>query len=170
MSFDSKKFLKAKFAPRTFGWPVPEMAEFFAPGEDPVWKVRGLTGQELGHAAEAADRNKTIVSLLEGLTADSSKDKTDAIKGLLGFGTDTPADVAKRLEHLTMGSLDPKCPLDLAVRVCEAYPIIFYNLTNKIYELTGQGQMPGKQPPSGGMAESETASPSVTPGGDSSTK
>jgi hypothetical protein len=170
MPFDTKQFLKTKFSPRTFAFPVPEMRAFFSAGEDPVWKVRGLTGHELGRAAEAADKHKTIVALLEGLTADSSKDKADAVKTLLGLGGDTPADIAKRLEHLAVGSVDPKCPQDLAVRICETFPVEFYQLTNKIYELTGQGQVPGKLPPSGEMAGSGTASPSATPGGDSSLK
>lgn len=170
MSFDSKKFLKTKFTPRTADVPVPEMREFFPEGTDPVWKVRGLTGQELGRAAEAADRNKNMVAILEGLVSDSTKDKAQAIKDLLGIGGVAAPDIAKRLEHFYIGSVDPPCALDLAVRVCEVYPIEFFQITNKIVELTGRGQMPGKQPPSGATEESGQASPSATPGGASSTK
>jgi len=169
MSFDSKKFLKTKFSPRVEGFPVPDLAAFFPDGEEAVWKVRGLNGHEVGRAAEAAERNENMAAILEGLTAEQ-KDKTEAIKGLLGIGGNTTKDIAKRLEYLVIGSVDPVCTQDLAVRLCETFPIEFYQLTNKITELTGRGYLPGKQPPSGETAKSMPPSPSVTPGGDSSTK
>ena len=170
MSFDSKKFLKTKFAPRTEEVPVPDLASFFPEGAKPIWKVRGLTGHELGRAAEASDRNKTISAILEGLTAEAAKEKAEALKDLLGIGGKTPADIAKRLEHITIASMDPVCTRDLAVRICEVFPVEFYMITNKIMELTGRGQMPGKQPPSGVTEKSEPASPSAIPEGDSSMK
>ena len=169
MTFDAKKFLKTKFTPRTEEVPVPDLQAFFPEGAKAVWTVRGLTGQEIGRAAEAADRNKTIGAILEGLTAEAAKDKAEALKELLGIGGKTPQDIAKRLEHLTVGSVDPPCTLDLAVRICEVFPIEFYQITNKIMQLTGQGQMPGKQQPSGATGKSGPASPLDTPGGDSST-
>jgi hypothetical protein len=168
--FNTKKFLKTKFVARTFDVPVPDMKDFFEEGAPAIWKVRGLTGQELGRANEAAGKHKSIVAIIEGVMSTSSKDNADAVKDLLGLGTDTPADVAKRMEHICMGSVEPKCPLDLAVRICETFPIEFYQITNKIMELTGQGQVPGKPKPSGGTQASGTALPSATPEGDSSTK
>jgi hypothetical protein len=169
MAFDSKKFLKTKFTPRTESVPVPDLQAFFPEKAKAVWTVRGLTGQELGRAAEAAERNKNVASLLEALVSAEAKEKAEAVKELLGVGGGVPQDIAKRLEHLVLGSVDPPCTLDLAVRLCESFPVEFYQLTNAIIQLTGRGQMPGKQQPSGGTAKSEPASPSDTPGGDSST-
>lgn len=170
MGFDSKKFLKMKFTERTFPVPVPDLKEFFADGTEAVWVVRGLTGQEVGRSAEAADRNKNIQAILAGLTSDTSKEKSEALRNLLGVGANTPADIAKRIEQLVAGSVDPKCTSDLAVRLCEVFPVEFYQLTNKIIELTGQGQVPGKQNPSGVTAASGPASPCATPEGSSSTR
>lgn len=169
MPFDAKRFMKTKFTPRIAEVPVPDLHEFFKEGEKAIWKVRGLTGQELGAANEAADRNKNVAALLEALVSAEAKEKAQAVKDILGVGGKTPQDIAKRLEHLRLGSVDPHCPLDMAVRLCEAYPIEFFTLTNKVMELTGRGQLPGKQPPSGGTPKSGQASPSATPGGDSST-
>lgn len=169
MPFDAKKFLKTKFIARTEEVPVPDMAAFFPDDAKAVWKVRGLTGQELGRANEAAERNKNVAAILEGISSGVAKEQTEAVKELLGVGGATPADIAKRLEHLTVGSVDPKCTIDLAVRLCETFPIEFFQITNKIMELTGRGQMPGKQPPSGETPKSAPASPSDMPGGDSST-
>jgi hypothetical protein len=169
MAFDTKKFMKTKFTPRTGEVPVPDMKDFFPQGAEPVWKVRGLTGQELGRAAEAAARNRNISAIIEGLTGDADKEKAEALKNLLGIGV-VPQDIAKRLEHLVIGSIDPVCTLDMAVRVCEVYPVEFYQITNKVMELTGRGQEPGKQQPSGKTEKSGPVSHSVTPEGDSSTK
>ncbi len=169
MAFDEKKFLKTKFTPRTEEVPVPDLQPFFKEGAEAVWKIRGLTGQELGRANEAAARNKDIAAILEGLTG-GGKEKAQAVKDMLGLGGDTPQDVAKRIEFLVIGSVDPICSQSLAVKLCEAYPVEFFDLTNRITQLTGRGQLPGKQPPSGETQESGIHSPSATPGGDSSTK
>lgn len=170
MGFDTKKFGKEKFTPREQDVPVPDLKDYFGDGEPAVWRVRGLTGIEIGQSAEASSRNQTMISILEGLTSTSSKDKVDAVKNLIGLGSDAPQDVAKRIEHLVLASINPVCTQDIAVKLCEAFPIEFYQITNTIMELTGKGKMPGKQMPSGTMKESEPVSPSVIPEGDSSTK
>lgn len=169
MPFDSKKFLKTKWTPRTEEVPVPDLAAFFPAGAKPVWTVRGLTGHELGRANEASERNKNVAAILEGIASGASKEQTEAVKELLGLGGSTPQDIAKRLEHLSIGSVDPVCAPDLAIRLCETFPVEFFQITNRIVQLTGQGQLPGKQPPSGGTPKSDPASPSVTPEGASST-
>jgi hypothetical protein len=148
MKFDAKKFLKTKFVKRTFPVSVPDLRDFFHEGEEAVWTVRGLTGQELARANEAADRSKNMATILSALSSDVSKEKETAVKELLGLTKGTPADISKRIEHLVLGSVDPECTQDLAVKLCETYPVEFYQLTNKIMELTGQGQMPGKPKPS----------------------
>lgn len=170
MSFDAKQFLKEKFTPRTEAVPVPDLAAWFGEAEKPLWTVRGLTGQELGRANEAAERNRNIAAILEGLVGGGDKEKSQAVRDLVGIGGGVPQDIAKRLELLVIGSVDPPCTLDLAVRLCEAYPIEFFLLTTKISELTGRGQLPGKRTPSGETVESGPASGSATPGGASSTK
>lgn len=170
MPFDTKKFLKEKFVPRTEDVPVPDMKVWFVEGEKPVWTVRGMTGQELGRASEAAERNKSIGAILEGLLAQESKEKTHAVKELLGMAGGTPPDIAKRIEWLIMASVQPVCTLDLALKVCEVFPIEFFQITNVIMQLTGRGQVPGKQKPSGAIPKSGNVSPSDTPEGDSSMK
>lgn len=170
MGFDAKEFLRTKWTPRTEDVPVPDLKDFFPEGEKLLWKVRGLTGVELGRVAEAAERNKNVETIIEMVGSEYSKEKIAAIKEMLGLGGSVPQDVAKRLEYLVIGSVDPKCTLDLAVRICEVRALDFYRLTNSIKDLSGQGHVPGKQPPSGETPKSAPASPSATPGGVSSTK
>ena len=170
MGFNAKEFLKAKFEPRIEGVPVPDLRDFFKDGDEPVWKVRGLTGQELGRANEAAARNRSIKAIVEALAGQADKERAGAIQDLLGVGENVPEDIAKRIEHLVLGSVDPPCTQDLAVRLCEVFPVEFYQLTTKILELTGKGQEPGKPKPSGKAAKSGPPSPSATQGGASSLK
>lgn len=146
MAFKIQDFKSAPFEYRVDEVQVPELKPFFENGDDLVWKVRGLTGQELGKANEAADRNRKISSVVEGVLSRSAKKMAQAVKHVVD--PDTPQDIAKRLEHMIIGSVEPECDLELARKICERYPIEFYSITNKILELTGQGQLPGKPKPS----------------------
>jgi len=75
MSFDSKKFLKQKYVYREEDVPVPDLGLYFKEGEKPLWKVRGLTGQEMGQVHEAVGVQKNIRSVLSALEGVSEKDK-----------------------------------------------------------------------------------------------
>jgi hypothetical protein len=57
---------------------------------------------------------------------------------------------------MVAGSVEPACSMELAVRLAEHYPVIFFQLSNRILELTGQGSDAEKKPPSSGpIPESE---------------
>jgi len=171
MAFDINKFEKAKFTPVIEEVEVPDLQEFFGDGERAVWKVRGLTGQEMGRANEAAERNKNVSAIVDALVGDNSKDKSQAIKEMLGLSKhNTPDDVVKRIAFLQYGSVDPLCSEEMAVKLCTVRPIEFYALTNKIVQLTGMGQSLGKQKPCGNDKTSGQALPSDTGKNDSCLK
>jgi len=149
MSFDSKKFLKQKYVYREEDVPVPDLGLYFKEGEKPLWKVRGLTGQEMGQVHEAVGVQKNIRSVLSALEGVSEKDKVEGFKKALGVSGDVTEDVAQRIEMLVQGSVSPKCTQELAVRLCEKHPIEFFLLSNTVVKLTGKGHMPGKSKPSG---------------------
>ena len=75
-------------------------------------------------------------------------DKAEAIRGAMGLSADeVPADVSRRIEMLTWGSVSPVLGMDgrdVAVRLGENFPTLFYQLTNRILELTGSGAELGK--------------------------
>ncbi len=170
MPFNKKAFMAAKFVAREETVSVPDMKEWFMPsGDTPVWRVRGLTGQELARVHASVEKNRNVVALLEGLASGAEKEKVEAMKDLLGLGEKVPDDLAKRLEMCVLGSVEPKCDLDLALRLCRNFPIEFYTITNTITTLTGMGHTVGKQKPSGGTRGSGTPSPLPKPEGASST-
>jgi hypothetical protein len=53
--------------------------------------------------------------------------------------------------------VDPAIDRDTAVRLFGGFPIVAYQLTNRILELTGEGPDVGKSPPSTETPESPPA-------------
>lgn len=148
---DFERFLNAKLTPREESIEVPELAEWF--GKDaPVWVVRGLSAPELGRVNHSSDtRAETLKSLISAMAGDG--DKGGELRKAMGLSDeDVPQDVSRRIEMLTIGSVSPVLGADrrdVAVRLAETFPTVFYNLTNHITNLTGKGCELGKPKPSG---------------------
>lgn len=149
MAFNEKKFMNTNFTPRTKDVKVPDMKDFFDKDSEPVFRVRGLTGNELARVHEAVHKHRDVAGLISGLLSGQSQEKIDSIRTALGVTDDVPAEIARRLEMISIASVDPKITLEVAVKFCEIYPIEFYSVTGTISELTGEGQIPGKPKPSG---------------------
>jgi len=145
MAFHADRFERAKLAPRRETLDVPALAAWFDEGEPARWTVRGLTSTELHNALEAGKRQSSIESIVKAISA--SGDQAQAIRKALGLAGDTPGEIAKRLEMLVAGSVEPAITLPTAVKLAEAFPIEFLLLTNAITNLTGQGADLGKPAP-----------------------
>jgi len=148
--FDSKRFMSTHFTAREEDIPVPDMKDFFEPKEKPVWRVRGLTGYELGHVNQAAERNRNMDAILDGIASSVAASKADAIRKLIGDKDEVPDDVARRIEMLVIGSVAPEADIGMAVKICKHFPIEFYQLTQAISRLTGQGGATKKKPQNSG--------------------
>lgn len=158
--FNTQKFLDTKFIVRTVTVATPALAPFFAPGEAPQITIRGLTGEELARVNEAQAKNANISALLEALAGAGNAEKVDALRQAMGLDSDQVADdLARRLEQLALGSVDPAIDIQTAVKLFRAYPVVGFELTNKIMLLSGQGMIPGEAPASGETPVS--ASPSL---------
>jgi len=149
MGLDIKAFINEQFKPRTKDMPVPQLAKWFKNGAKPIWKVRSIDADEIGRADEATANEGVTTKLLEALTSMNSPEVSEKVKELMGKSADTPKTTAKRVYHLIYGSVDPKCDFELAGKLRKSFPVIFYELTNEILSLSGQGFEPGKQKPSG---------------------
>ena len=146
MAFDTDGFHRAAFEPRTETVEIPALAEFFGDGEKPEITVRGLTATELHVAMEAGARNKAIDTVVKAIA--TQKGQIDGIRQALGLSADTPGEIAKRIEMLVSGSVSPKLDLESVKKLAQVCPVEFYDLTNKITALTGQGSSRVKPPPS----------------------
>lgn len=148
MSFDERKFSKAKLEPRFAFVPVPDLKMFFKEDSEPRWKVRGLSGIELGKVNEAAKKNEAVSAILSGLLSPAAPDKVEALKKAIGINDDVPYDVVRRIEMLAIGSVDPEVSRETIVRLCENFPVEFMELTNMITKITGKGAEIKLQAPS----------------------
>lgn len=139
MGFNFDAFESTSFNTRTETVPVPELKKWYDEGEKPVWVVQGLTAEQLAVVNEAVDQNKNQSAMLAAICSNVSKEKIDGIKEALGLSKDSvPNDIVRRIALLVVGSV-PECRQDIAVKLGATFPTIFYNLTNKILKLTGQG-------------------------------
>lgn len=166
MGFDLRKFKKAKFEPRTKIVDVPALRAFFSEGEPPRFKVRGLTGEELGRVNDAQSRAKNISALVEVISSASGvKETASAIREGLGLSPDgVPEDIARRIEMVAVGCVEPEMDLQTAAKIFRVAPIDGYSLSNAITLLSGQGMTLGELKSSGETTKSEPPSISDTPG------
>jgi hypothetical protein len=155
MSFDLKSFFEVKFEPRQMDYPVPQLKAWFGKDEKPIWKICGIDGAAIGRADEAAGNENLTAQLFESLLAANTPEIVAKVKEMVGRSVDKPKAIAKRIYHLQYGSVEPECSLDLAVRICDNFPILFIELTNAILNLSGQGMQPGKLKPSGKTPKSK---------------
>lgn len=138
--FNANKFEATTFTPRKGEVKVPALSHFFGEGEDPVWKVRGLTGEEFAKANEAVDRSKNLGALVSVLERSAGlEDKANAIRDALGLGDNVTGDLAKRMELFVAGSVEPAATMGLAVKMSGSFPVEFWLITNEITKLTGLG-------------------------------
>jgi hypothetical protein len=139
-----QKYLQAQFIAREADVAVrsPESVEFFGK----VWRVRGLTGPELARSREASERDDNLKALVAAMAG--AGDKAEAIRTSMGLNNDdVPGDISRRIEMLAAGSVNPKLGpdnRDVAVKLTDTDPTLFYELTNKILSLTGSGKELGK--------------------------
>lgn len=138
--FEVNKFNKAKFERRVEGVEVKALSDFFKKGSDPVIMVRGLTHHEVAKCAEGIQSSANLEALLKAAAGHAPSMK-DAIGELIGKVGDTPKDTQKRILHLVEGAVEPEFDEMTAIKLAETFPIEFTQLTNKILELTGLGQV-----------------------------
>lgn len=158
MSINMDSFRQAKFGDRTEAVPVPDMAYMFDAdkgpkgGKKPVkaeWVVRGLTAAELHQSAMAA-QGRGVAEMLVTAISDASIPKANrgkAVADALGLsGEDVPEEIKKRMEMLVIATVgvDDFTIADAAT-LQTRHPIEFMTITNKIVNLTGQGQVQEKE-------------------------
>lgn len=158
MGFDLKAFQAAQYKAREEEIELSGLAAYFPEGERPVFKVRGLTSEELARADEAANRDQLAGELMSKLVGDN-KQKAQAMLAAAGIGSDdVPGALRKSLEHVCTGLVEPRLELSDVVKLADSHPVEFRQLSTKVLGLTGLGQVAEvKRRPSGKAPKSEQA-------------
>lgn len=139
MGFNKTLFTKQKFESRTDIVSVPALSDWFGKNDSAEWIVRNLSGNEMSLCLESAAKNKNIAAVTEALVSSNQKEKVDALRSLIGNSEDVTGDMARRLEMIVFGSVDPEIDMSIAVKLAENFPIEFMQITNKITAITGMG-------------------------------
>lgn len=144
MAFDATKFESIEFKDRTEKIPVPDLKQFFGKKEKPIWEVRGLTAHELAIVNNAVEANKGKAELLDAISEGTSDEKMEAVRkamNILKVSDSVPGDLIRRHQTLVMGSINPVCSEELAVKLGNNYPTVLFQISQKIYALTGMGRV-----------------------------
>ncbi|MBF0308127.1 MAG: hypothetical protein HQL56_01175 [Magnetococcales bacterium] len=144
--FNVKQFRSARFVARTADIDLSGsgLAEFFQEGSPPVWKVRGLTGEEMAICRQ--DRRDAIAArdimgqIRARAEAQGAEEHVQALAVLSKTMSDgVPDDHALYLSYVQHGSVAPVCPREMAVKLAANFPVEFMAIAHKILELTGLG-------------------------------
>jgi hypothetical protein len=154
MGFDVEGFQAASFSFREKDIPVPALKKFFGKDEKPVFKIRGLTGEEMFRVRAAVSRAQNIEELVNQIAAGNIKEKVAAAVEAMGLGDGLPDDFVMRLNILKLGSVDPDLDFEDCKKVADKFPTMFSKLTDEIQVLTGKGQL-GESQPSGATRKSK---------------
>ena len=152
MGFNTEKFKSTPLEPRTKDVPVPELRDWFdGLGENdiPTWTVKSLNYIELNRAENEAQNSKVIEEVIDSLKSRAGGKIGDSIKNELGIGDITPREYIMRKCWLMMGSVDPVCDEETAVKLAHTYGGTFKLLTQEIVNLSARGYDLGKSKPSG---------------------
>ncbi len=152
MGFDLKKFASAKFQDRIVEVSVPQLKAFFAEGEKPVFKIRGLSGEEVFQVREAMKRAEVQEELVRGFLSDNAQEKARAILEELGLqGNSVPEDFVRHIEVILRGTVEP--PLmghrSEIVKLARESSTTFQTLGDQILIATGKGRVLGESNASG---------------------
>ena len=144
MTFEATKFEATEFKDRTEKVPVPDLKKFFKKGEKPLWEIKGLTAHELSIVNNAVDANKGKSELINAISEGTTKEKAEAVRkamNIIKLSDNVPDDLVRRHMTLVMGSVNPKCTENLAVKLGLNFPTVLYLISQKIYALTGMGRV-----------------------------
>lgn len=143
--FDIERFSQAIFKDRTTVVKVPELKKFFGKKEDPEWTVRGLTGQELAIVNNSVKENDGKEIIVQALMGDGDKHaKVEALRkamNIIKTSDSVPDDLVRRHQTIMLGCVSPECPEDIAVKIGINFPTVLFKLSQKIYDLTGDGRV-----------------------------
>lgn len=153
MPFDLKKFRSAKLTARTEDIPMPGLKEFFTENEEPVFKVRGMTGAEMFQVRESVEKRRDLQLIVSKLLSGDGSAIGEAVEEFYGS---VPEEFVKRVETLLIGCVSPELTRQDAMKLFRHFPTQASIITTRILYLTGEGSLPGELKDSGEIPESDT--------------
>lgn len=142
--FDLDAFMSAQLSPREGQVDAAEAACFFAEGSEPVFIVRGLTGEEMYRVAQEQQSAGLRAAVAEAMAGQQRKEIVDALREAVGGGESLPDAMRIAISRLCHGAVEPRLDRDQAVRLFNVFPNVAVAAERKIVELSGLGPDVGK--------------------------
>jgi hypothetical protein len=155
MTFDIDKFRQAQLAPRTSEVKALGLKDWFGEGVEPVFKIRGLTGEEFYAVREATQKRRDLQAIASRLFSGEGGAFADAIEEFYGG---VPDELARRIEVLIGGCVDPKFDRTAALKLFKYYPSDAHLIAEAILRATGEGAVLGESKGSGATPACATTS------------
>jgi hypothetical protein len=153
MGFDLERFRREDLQPRRIEVKTPELAAWFGPDADPLFVVRGLTGEEFYRVREAAAKRRDLEAIASRIMSGAGEAIAQAIDEFYGA---VPDEFARRVEILLAGCVEPALSRDMAMKLFKSFPSTAHILADNILKATGEGAVPGESKGSGGTPASAT--------------
>ena len=90
--FDAAKFDRQEFHTRTEDVKLDVMAPFFPEGEEPIFKIRSSSANEVARTNDVIKTAKLAEGMIEALLTHNKADMAKELKNQLGYGTDVNTD------------------------------------------------------------------------------
>ncbi len=110
------------------------------PQENIVFKMRGLSGNDIVQVSGARDTGRFVEMLSEALTKNNGHEGAEAIRSMLGiFDEGLHPELKYRVELVVRGAVEPKIDYPLAAKMAKDRYVVLNRLSDKLLELTGLG-------------------------------
>lgn len=146
MTFKLTEFSNADLSPRLSGVKTPEISGWFEDGADPVFKVRGLTGEEFYHVRESVNKRRDMQAIASKILGGDGGAVAEAIEELYGA---VPDEFVRRVEVLVAGCVEPAMDRPMAVKLLKHFPSTAHTVAEEILRATGEGSTVGEPKGSG---------------------
>jgi hypothetical protein len=155
MGFLLSDFVRADLKPRTVTVKVPELASWFEAGSEPVFIVRGLSGEEFYAVREAVNKRRDLQTIASQLLSGQGEAIAAAVEEFYGA---VPDEYARQIEILAAGCVDPVLDRVAAMKLIKHHPVSVHTIASEILRATGEGSTPGESSGSGATPASATTS------------
>jgi hypothetical protein len=155
MGFDLQRFERAEMTARLEEVIIPCMKHWFPEGEEPIFRARGLTGEEFYNVRQAAAKRQDLQAIASRLLSGDGQAIADAIGEFYGA---VPEEYARRVEILIIGAVDPAFDRSLAMKMFRNFPPAAPIIVEAILKATGEGAVPGESSGRGETPASATTS------------
>lgn len=159
MGFDLDRFRGADLHPRTIEVKVPELKDWFPEGEEPIFHVRGMTGEEFYNVRQAVQKRTDLQGIAQRLMSGDGGAIAEAVEEFYGA---VPEEFARRVEILIFGCVDPKLDRQSAMKFYKNFPVQAHSVADAILRASGEGSVLGESKGSGGTLASAMTSTSAT--------